>query len=85
MRTKKQMRAETKIKAIADYMELHGKIKNVDVLNGEPVRTNRLSAVIHTLKTEYGWDIKTKEKYTEDGKYIDCVYKVKNIPETYYA
>ena len=74
MKVIEDIRAGTKIEAVAIQLMNEGRITNVEVLLGNPIRTNRLSAIIHTLNEEYGMNIDSKTERYPDGKYKDCVY-----------
>lgn len=59
-------------------LEMNGSISNVKVLNGDyGFRTNRLGAIIHTLRKN-GMSIETKELFYQNGEYQDCIYILKD-------
>ena len=75
------MRNGSKMKAIAETLIDDGLITNIQVLEGYPVRTNRLAAVISALREQYGFRIDSDVKYGSTGKYLDCIYTLIEAPE----
>lgn len=68
----------TKIEHAKSILEINGSISNVRVMNGSyGFRTNRLGAIIHTLRSR-GMNIETKEKFYQNGEYQDCIYVLKS-------
>jgi len=80
MKRLQDLRANTKKRAIAEHLDRVGSISNVSVMQGEPVRTNRLAGIIGQIKDDLGWKITSITETSETGKYIDCVYILEGRP-----